>query len=118
MVLPIGFGGIFLNNILLKNLHDNGLDVAANQVPIAMLLPAMGMVTGLLIAVFFSYRKPREYSEAKILANEPEHKNDQYEARLCCYSRYFSCTWRTNLQLINDHWWPGWLYGLYGNRRN
>lgn len=42
----------FLNNILLKNLHDNGLDVAANQVPIAMLLPAMGMVTGLLIAVF------------------------------------------------------------------
>ncbi|AWK81409.1 TPA: Na+/H+ antiporter family protein [Photobacterium damselae] len=74
MVLPIGFGGIFLNNILLKNLHDNGLDVAANQVPIAMLLPAMGMVTGLLIAVFFSYRKPREYSEAKILANEPEHK--------------------------------------------
>ena len=74
MVLPIGFGGIFLNNILLKNLHDNGLDVAANQVPIAMLLPAMGMVIGLLIAVFFSYRKPREYSEAKILANEPEHK--------------------------------------------
>ncbi|ENX3945182.1 Na+/H+ antiporter family protein [Photobacterium damselae] len=74
MVLPIGFGGIFLNNILLKNLHDNGLDVAANQVPIAMLLPAMGMVAGLLIAVFFSYRKPREYSEAKILANEPEHK--------------------------------------------
>lgn len=74
MVLPIGFGGIFLNNILLKNLHDNGLDVAANQVPIAMLLPAMGMVTGLLIAVFFSYRKPREYSEAKILANDPEHK--------------------------------------------
>lgn len=24
MVLPVGFGGIFLNNILLKNLHDNG----------------------------------------------------------------------------------------------
>lgn len=61
MVLPVGFGGIFLNNILLKNLHDNGLDIVGSQVPVAMLLPALGMVTGLLIAVFFSYRKPREY---------------------------------------------------------
>ncbi|WP_162045862.1 Na+/H+ antiporter family protein [Vibrio taketomensis] len=62
MVLPIGFGGIFLNNILLKNLHDNGLDVTAAQVPTAMLLPAAGMIFGLLVAVFFSYRKPREYA--------------------------------------------------------
>lgn len=61
MVLPIGFGGIFLNNILLKNLHDNGLDVVASQVPHAMLLPALGMLTGLLVAVFISYRKPRDY---------------------------------------------------------
>jgi predicted histidine transporter YuiF (NhaC family) len=74
MVLPVGFGGIFLNNILLKNLHDNGLDVTASQVPIAMLLPAAGMIFGLLLATFVTYRKPREYSEEKILANEPEHK--------------------------------------------
>ncbi|PSW21061.1 sodium:proton antiporter [Photobacterium sanctipauli] len=73
MVLPVGFGGIFLNNILLKNLHDNGLDVSAGQVPLAMLLPAMGMIFGLLVATFISYRKPREYSEEKILASEPEH---------------------------------------------
>ncbi|CAG20955.1 Na+/H+ antiporter family protein [Photobacterium profundum] len=74
MVLPVGFGGIFLNNILLKNLHDNGLDVTASQVPMAMLLPAAGMILGLLLATFVTYRKPREYSEEKILANEPEHK--------------------------------------------
>jgi len=64
MVLPVGFGGIFLNNILLKNLHDNGLDnVVASQVPTAMLLPAAGMLFGLLTAVLFTYRKPREYAE-------------------------------------------------------
>ncbi|MCE0492975.1 Na+/H+ antiporter family protein [Vibrio salinus] len=64
MVLPIGFGGIFLNDILLKNLHDNGLaNVTASQIPTAMLLPGLGMVFGLLLAVFFSYRKPREYQE-------------------------------------------------------
>ncbi|MEI8607993.1 Na+/H+ antiporter family protein [Enterovibrio sp. Hal110] len=72
MVLPIGFGGIFLNNILLKNLHDNGLDVVASQVPQAMLLPAAGMLFGVLIAAFISYRKPRHYSEEKIRAAEPE----------------------------------------------
>ncbi|MUK37981.1 TRAP transporter large permease subunit [Aliivibrio fischeri] len=63
MILPVGFGGIFLNNILLKNLHDNHLDVLASQVPLAMALPALGMVVGLLIAVFISYRKPRTYAE-------------------------------------------------------
>ncbi|WP_413112067.1 Na+/H+ antiporter family protein [Thaumasiovibrio sp. DFM-14] len=74
MILPVGFGGIFLNNILLKNLNDNGLVVTASQVPMAMALPALGMVVGLLAAIFFSYRKPREYSEEKIMAIEPEHK--------------------------------------------
>ena len=63
MILPVGFGGIFLNNILLKNLHENGLDVTINQVPNAMILPAIGMLVGLLIAVFVSYRKPRVYQE-------------------------------------------------------
>ena len=75
MVLPIGFGGIFLNEILLKNLHDNGLDIVASQVPTAMLLPALGMVTGLLIAVFISYRKPRVYEEKKQAVNETKQLN-------------------------------------------
>jgi len=74
MALPIGFGGIFLNNILLKNLHDNGLDVTASQVPIAMILPALGMVTGLLIAVFLSYRKPRDYPQTEPDIKKIEHK--------------------------------------------
>ena len=67
MVLPVGFGGIFLNNILLKSLHDNGLEsVTASQVPVAMLLPAAGMIFGLLVAIFFSYRRPRQYQETEL----------------------------------------------------
>lgn len=61
MILPIGFGGIFLNDILLANLNSNGLNAVHAQVPQAMLLPALGMVCGLLFAMFVSYRKPREY---------------------------------------------------------
>lgn len=75
MVLPVGFGGIFLHNILLKNLHDNGLEATATQVPTAMILPALGMVVGLLIAVFISYRKPREYDVVAQDEVKPELKN-------------------------------------------
>ncbi|MDP5253749.1 MULTISPECIES: Na+/H+ antiporter family protein [unclassified Vibrio] len=75
MVLPIGFGGIFLNNILLKNLHDNGLtEITAGQIPHAMLLPGAGMVFGLLVAVLISYRKPREYAVTEYTAPQAEQK--------------------------------------------
>lgn len=78
MVLPIGFGGIFLNNILLKNLHDNGLEsVVASQVPVAMLLPAAGMIFGLLTAIFFSYRKPRQYKETELTRVDTDTKEIQ-----------------------------------------
>ncbi|MEG0009107.1 Na+/H+ antiporter family protein [Aeromonas lusitana] len=72
MLLPVGFGGIFLNNILAKNLIDNGVAVEHSQLPLAMAIPVFGMFIGLLIAVFFSYRKPRQYDLDKILAAEPE----------------------------------------------
>ncbi len=73
MMLPIGFGGIFLNNILLANLVDNGVAVSKSMLPTAMAIPVGGMFLGLLVAVFISYRKPRQYDESKILAVEPEH---------------------------------------------
>ncbi|MFM5742830.1 Na+/H+ antiporter family protein [Aeromonas veronii] len=72
MVLPVGFGGIFLNNILAKNLIDNGVPITTSQIPLAMTIPVAGMALGLLIAVFISYRKPRQYDLAKILDAEPE----------------------------------------------
>ncbi|BBR39233.1 MULTISPECIES: Na+/H+ antiporter family protein [Aeromonas] len=72
MVLPVGFGGIFLNNILAKNLIDNGVPITTSQIPLAMAIPVAGMLLGLLIAVFISYRKPRQYDLAKILDAEPE----------------------------------------------
>ncbi|BED89122.1 sodium:proton antiporter [Pseudoalteromonas sp. MM1] len=61
MVLPYGFGGIYLYSILHKNLVDNGLEIVNTQVPMAMIIPACGMLVGLIIAVFISYSKRREY---------------------------------------------------------
>jgi len=65
MFLPFGFGRIYLNEVLIGNLNNNGLAVSADLAPRAMLIPALGMVAGLLTAVFFSYRKPRDYDRAE-----------------------------------------------------
>ncbi|AUJ70015.1 Na+/H+ antiporter family protein [Pseudoalteromonas sp. NC201] len=61
MVLPYGFGGIYLYSILHKNLVDNGLELVKFDVPYAMVIPALGMLIGLLVAVFITYRKKRVY---------------------------------------------------------
>ncbi|MDH2242447.1 sodium:proton antiporter [Pseudomonas sp. GD03909] len=65
MFLPVGFGNIFLNEILLANVGKSGVDVTGIKVTQAMFIPAMGMLTGLLIA-FYSYRKPREYDLTRV----------------------------------------------------
>jgi len=64
--LPVGFGNIFLNQILLANVSKSGVDVSQVNVTHAMAIPALGMLFGLLVAVFISYRKKREYDLAKI----------------------------------------------------
>ncbi|OEC59063.1 Na+/H+ antiporter family protein [Pseudomonas sp. ENNP23] len=70
MFLPVGFGNIFLNEILLANVARSGADVTGVNVTHAMAIPALGMVAGLLIAVLFSYRRKRVYDLARITAAE------------------------------------------------
>ncbi len=78
MLLPVGFGAIFLNDILLANINQAGealgLTIGRGMVPLAMGVPVAGMACGLLVAVFASYRRPRDY-EALDLAttNVPHH---------------------------------------------
>ena len=66
MFLPVGFGNIFLNQILLANVSNGGVDISQVNVTHAMAIPALGMLFGLLVAVFISYRKKREYDVSKI----------------------------------------------------
>jgi predicted histidine transporter YuiF (NhaC family) len=77
LILPVGFGGIYLYGILHKNLVDNGLIMPAADVPFAMIISACGMLLGLLIAIFVSYRNKRDYDVDKILAIEPEQKSEE-----------------------------------------
>ncbi len=69
MFLPYGFGEIYLDQIMLKNVGEAGLDIANISVMKAMAIPALGMLVGLLTAVFFSYRKPRHYQSEVIMSD-------------------------------------------------
>lgn len=61
MFLPVGFGKIYLSDILYGNIIASGLDVSGINPMSAMTIPALGMVAGLLVAVFVTYRTPRDY---------------------------------------------------------
>ncbi|WP_214850317.1 Na+/H+ antiporter NhaC family protein [Exiguobacterium sp. s193] len=81
MFLPIGFGDIYLNQILLPNLKENGMDIAGASVIKAMAIPALGMVFGLLLGLY-NYRKPREYEMRNIAP-------DDYEVPVITKSKLF-----------------------------
>ena len=61
ILLPYGFGFIF-QEIIATQMEAAGLAIDMKDIPYAMLIPTAGLVIGLLIAVFISYRKPREYT--------------------------------------------------------
>jgi predicted histidine transporter YuiF (NhaC family) len=78
MFLPVGFGAIFLNDILVANVANNGVDTTGLNVTHAMTIPAVGMIVGLLIALF-SYRKKRVYDLEKV--QKAERVDAQYNPR-------------------------------------
>lgn len=81
MLIPAGFGQIFIENILVKNINQAGeaFNLVTNtaQVTQAMFIPVLGMIAGLLFALFVTYRKPRVYVE-----DRPEPTADDIEARV------------------------------------
>ena len=65
MLIPFGFGEIFLHDILMHSLDENGLNVSLNYIIRALSLPALGMFIGLIIALI-RYRKSRKYQHTAI----------------------------------------------------
>lgn len=80
MLFPIGFGSVYQRNILGENINlageVAGFSVSLTSIPLAMLIPSIGMIIGLGVAVFISYRKPREYQIRSIAdpSKEPPQK--------------------------------------------
>lgn len=60
MVVPVGFGLVF-GGLVADNMTEAGMPISGGEVWRYLLIPVLGMLVGLLIAVFISYRKPRHY---------------------------------------------------------
>ena len=74
IMLPVGYG-LQYHEIIRKSLEKNGVIVSINQIFKPMLFPGIAMIIGLLIAVFVTYRKPREYKTINTM--ETRAKTDE-----------------------------------------
>ncbi len=83
MAVPLGFGAVFLNDILLVNINlalgEGAEPLTREMTSKAMLIPALGMVAGLVIALLISYRKKRHYASDEA---QDAQESGQVAARL------------------------------------
>jgi len=80
--IPVGYGLIF-QGIIANEMTANGMAIVQSQIPKAMAIPAIGMFVGLAIAVFISYRKPRQYQQLEEDIKDYEQaKKDNKKATL------------------------------------
>lgn len=63
--LPFGFGLMF-HTIVADNMAESGMEIELAMIPQALALPVLGMVLGLGLAVFVTYRKSRNYQDLPI----------------------------------------------------
>lgn len=72
IVIPAGFGAVF-QGLLLDNMCQNGLEVTKGDILKSVWIIGVAMFVGLIISVFVSYRKPREYVNKEVVVNEEEN---------------------------------------------
>ncbi|MED1411357.1 MULTISPECIES: Na+/H+ antiporter family protein [Bacillus] len=71
MWVPAGFGKIY-HDVLQTNAAQSGLTFDVALIPKAMTIPAIGMIIGLCVAVFITYRNPRTYETEHVHAAQNE----------------------------------------------
>src|SRR5690625_2263863 len=59
IMIPAGFGLIF-HGVIVDGMNQNGASLTMEEAAKSMLIPGSGMIVGLLIAVFITYRKDRD----------------------------------------------------------
>ena len=75
ITIPAGFGLIF-QGLIAENMTLNGITILKNDVWKSAWILGAGMFVGLLVAIFISYRKPRQYSDIDFEKNELEKEDE------------------------------------------
>lgn len=74
--IPFGFGAIFMG-IIADNMTANGMTVTISDVAKYNWILGLAMLGGLLIAIFFTYRKPRTYHSIAVDVSITEAVSDK-----------------------------------------
>lgn len=69
IALPVGFGLIF-QNLIADNMCQNGMQIARADIWKSAWFLGLAMFVGLLISVFITYRKPRQYQNIDFTQDE------------------------------------------------
>ena len=79
MLIPAGFGLLF-HQIIVESMEEAGITLTVKQTALSMIIPVIGMVVGLLIAVFITYRKDRVVNPNIDLSDDQKESVDSKEA--------------------------------------
>ena len=77
--IPFGFGAIFMG-IIADNMTANGMETSVSEVSHYNWMLGCCMLVGLLIAVFVTYRKPREYKMVDADTTASDAASDRFTA--------------------------------------
>lgn len=105
IVIPAGFGLIF-QGLISENLNQNGINVNIAEIWKYNWFLGIAMLVGLLIALFISYRKPRNYNEISIgeesiiqTQNEVKLNKYHYLTLLAAFATLAVQLWTNSLPL-------------------
>lgn len=87
ITIPAGFGLIF-HNLIAENMVQNGMEIAKNDVWKYTWILGAGMVVGLLVAIFVSYGKPREYKDLTVEAQTSKDLTLNYKHYITILSAF------------------------------
>lgn len=83
IAIPVGFGLIF-QNIIRDQMIANGINTTTSNITSVMWIPAIGMILGLMVAVFITYRKPRSYNDVEIEGVSKEEIDEKMTRKHWC----------------------------------
>ena len=112
MFLPYGFGDIFLNQIILKNVNEAGLQTGELSMIQTMAIPALGMLLGLLIAVFVTYRKPVQYADSLLMGGQADGADNEPVNKLAIITAVVAIVLAFVVQLWTDSLLIGSIVGF------
>lgn len=112
IAIPAGFGLIF-QGLIADNIIQNGMQVVKNEIWKSTWFLGLAMLLGLLVAVFFSYRKPRKYDDLPIkTSSELCLEDDSLKLGKNHYITLFAAFATLGVQLLTNSLPLGALVGL------